>query len=110
MISVDSDSVLTTPAQFDYNKGAVLIAGIDPETGGLALEVIADFMAAGEAPATIFVIELSKKPLINLFWLGTSLCFLSGALSMRNRRRKMRTTLPDSDTLEENRRKEKYVA
>ncbi|KAA3631673.1 MAG: hypothetical protein DWP97_12535 [Calditrichaeota bacterium] len=85
VIAVSGDSVLTEHASFDYENGHVTIAGIKPETGSVFLKFMGDFIPKTETAQNILVIELSKKPLINLFWFGTILCFLSGALSMRKR-------------------------
>ena len=87
-IAVLGNDVENTPARFDYNKGSAAIAGIHPEKGTLVLQLLGDFIPMNNANAAKLVIELSEKPWINLFWFGTMLCFLSGGLSMRERRRK----------------------
>lgn len=89
-ISVDGETVTTEPAPFDYNSAAVIIAGIDPDTGSLILKILGNFTPISETQNATLVIELSEKPLINLFWFGTSLCFLAGALSMYNRKRRIK--------------------
>jgi cytochrome c-type biogenesis protein CcmF len=89
LITVDGDAVSTEPAPFDYNNAAVVIAGIDPDSGSLIVRVLGSFIGSSYTQNATLVIELSEKPLINLFWFGTSLCFLSGALSMYNRKRRV---------------------
>jgi cytochrome c biogenesis factor len=89
-ITVEGDAVSTEPAPFDYNNAAVVIAGIDPDSGSLIIRVLGSFIASSNTQNATLVIELSEKPLINLFWFGTSLSFLSGALSMYNRKRRVK--------------------
>ncbi|MEW6411789.1 MAG: cytochrome c biogenesis protein CcsA [Candidatus Zixiibacteriota bacterium] len=86
-LSVDSTSVVALPATFANGRGSISIAGIQPEEGAVMLHVQGGFVPASEPSGASLVIEISKKPLINLFWLGTTICFLSGALSMRKRRK-----------------------
>ena len=88
MLQVMGDSIATKDAMFDYNKGRVFISGISPESGSVFIKVMGDFLPQGEVAQANLVIELSEKPLINLFWFGTFLCFFSGGLSLRKRRRK----------------------
>jgi cytochrome c-type biogenesis protein CcmF len=88
-ITVDGDAVSTEPAPFDYNNAAIVIAGIDPDNGSLIIKVLGSFVSSPSTQNATLVIELSEKPLINLFWFGTSLCFLSGALSMYSRKRRI---------------------
>ncbi len=78
----------TTPGKFDYGKASVVIAGVRPEDGSVVLEFRGDFLPQTELQTASLVIELSEKPLINLFWLGTILVFISGALSMQERRKR----------------------
>ncbi len=73
---------------FDYNKASILIAGVNPEDGSVMLEVTGDFLSQADIEEASLVIELSEKPLINLFWFGTFLVFFSGAWSMYERKRK----------------------
>lgn len=101
-ISVAGEAVEHTPASFDYQNGTVSIAGIEPESGALLLQVLGDFLPQPDMASATLVIELSEKPWINLFWLGTLLCFISGGLSMRERRRRrrMETVLTQEKSLE----------
>ncbi len=92
LIQVVGDSVSTKEALFDYDKGRVYISGISPESGSVLLKIVGDFIPAGELSQANLVIELSEKPLINLFWFGTFLCFFSGGLSLRKRKRRMKNS------------------
>lgn len=89
-ISVDGEDVDITPALFDEEHGSVMIAGVASETGGVVLKVMGMFMPPPTQSSATLMIELSEKPLINLFWLGTIICFASGAWSIRNRRRRLK--------------------
>jgi hypothetical protein len=82
-------NVEARPASFDDGKGEVTILGIRPDDGSVVLGFSGPFMAA-HTDAGILVIELSRKPLINLFWMGTIIMFASGLLSMIQVRRKRR--------------------
>ncbi len=99
MIQVLGDEVSTKEAVFDYNKGRVFISGISPENGSIILKIMGDFIPQGELAQASLVIELSKKPLINLFWFGTMLCFLSGGLSLRKRKRRSKNSPSDPTTV-----------
>lgn len=92
-ISVMGDSLENLPASFDYGKGQVILAGIDPDNGALMLQILGDFIQPMNPKAANLIIEIDEKPMINLFWFGTILCFFSGALSMRERRRKQKMVL-----------------
>ncbi len=99
-LQVIGDSVATIPATFDYGRGTVAISGVQPEKGGVKLKVMGEFVPSQLATASL-IVELSRKPMINLFWLGAFITFLSGALSMRDRRRKNRqTVIQDIDMTE----------
>ena len=47
------------------------------------LSIAGAFVPAGTSQPATLVIELSKKPLIILFWLGALIAFSGGLLSMR---------------------------
>ena len=107
-LTVAGKDVNEVPASFDYNKGSLYIAGVDPSNGSVILQVSGDFLGVPTgAQAATLVIELSEKPLINLFWLGTIMVFLSGILSMRERRRRLtepaREPLPERTVADQER-------
>ena len=70
-------------ATFDGGAGEVTIAGVRPEDGGVMLGIKGAFLPAGTTSDATLVIELSKKPLIGLFWIGALITFSGGLLSMR---------------------------
>ncbi len=88
-LEVSEETVEPKPATFDYNKGTVYIAGISPETGSVMLQFMGDFLPRPEVGNASLVIEFSKKPFINLFWMGTIIIFLSGIMSMTKRRKRL---------------------
>lgn len=88
-LEVTEETVEPKPATFDYNKGTVFIAGISPENGSVMLQFMGDFIAQPELKSASLVIEFSKKPFINLFWMGTIIVFASGIMSMIKRRKRL---------------------
>ena len=89
------DQVTPEPAAFDDGRGTVYIAGVRPEDGSVVLKVSGDFLPPVDLQNASLVVEVSHKPLILLFWLGSALVFLGGLLSMvevRRRRRAERET------------------
>lgn len=78
-------------AQFDYDRGMVYIVGVQPDNGSVILKVMGDFLPPADLATSSLVIELSKKPLINLFWLGAIIVFGSGGSSMRKRYRRKKS-------------------
>jgi cytochrome c-type biogenesis protein CcmF len=97
-LEVQGSSVQPFAASFDYDKGTVFVTGVQPDDGSVILKVSGDFLPPPDIQQTSLVVELSEKPLINLFWLGCIIVFLSGFLSMRERRRRKRLTLTDERT------------
>ncbi|RKX27031.1 MAG: hypothetical protein DRP45_02045 [Candidatus Zixiibacteriota bacterium] len=80
------------PATFDSNRGELRVVGIHASDGAVVLEVSGDFVPTESVkPETFLVVELSRKPLIQLFWLGTLLIFASGITSLLQKRRTIRT-------------------
>ncbi len=87
---VRGNEVTPIYSRFDNDRGSVFIAGIRPEDGGVRLAFEGEFVPAGTSTPGLLVIELSKKPLIQLFWVGCFLAFLGGFLSMYDRRRRQK--------------------
>jgi cytochrome c biogenesis factor len=56
----------------------------------VVLQVTGNFVTPHNAKAASLVIELSRKPLIILFWAGTVTMFLGGIISTIGRRRQLR--------------------
>ncbi|MFQ5499644.1 MAG: cytochrome c biogenesis protein CcsA [Candidatus Zixiibacteriota bacterium] len=86
-VSVVDGQVEPSIVSVDYGRATVHITGVRPDDGAVVLKVSGDFLPEVEASQASLVIELSRKPWISLFWIGTIIMFLSGALSMRKRRR-----------------------
>jgi cytochrome c-type biogenesis protein CcmF len=80
MLRAETAGIVPVKAGFGDGQGAVEIVGIRPEEGGVMLRFEGD-IAPPSAPASL-VIELSRKPLIQVFWLGTLIVFLSGVISV----------------------------
>ncbi len=99
-IRLSGGELETTAAQFDYDRGTLVIAGVNPDNGTVMLRVQGDFLPSADLNTASLVIEVSEKPLINLFWLGTILVFVSGGLSMRERRRTKRRAIPEAKTFQ----------
>jgi cytochrome c-type biogenesis protein CcmF len=84
---VRGNEVTPIYSRFDNERGSIFIAGVRPEDGGVKLGFKGEFVPAGNVTPGLLVIELSKKPMIQLFWIGTFLAFLGGFLSMYQRKR-----------------------
>ncbi|MBK7140699.1 MAG: cytochrome c biogenesis protein CcsA [bacterium] len=85
---VRGNEVTPIYSRFDNERGSIFIAGVRPEDGGVKLAFEGPFVPTGASTPGLLVIELSKKPLIQLFWIGCFLAFLGGFLSMYNRKRR----------------------
>ena len=70
----------------DYLPGgaSVTIAGVNPNTGQVALE-LPGMAQANASSGNILAVEVSTKPLINLVWIGAILMLGSAFLSMFRR-------------------------
>jgi cytochrome c biogenesis factor len=91
-LRVVEGTVSSESASFDSETGTVSIAGVNPEDGGVVLNFAGAFVPeAGIGKASI-MIELSRKPLILLFWLGTIIMFGGGILSLVVRKRRLRSS------------------
>ncbi|MCM2272551.1 MAG: cytochrome c biogenesis protein CcsA [candidate division Zixibacteria bacterium] len=99
-LMVRGNEVTPIIARFDAGRGAVSISGVRPEDGGVRLKFEGSFVPAGNSTPGLLVVELSKKPLIQLFWIGTAIIFIGGYMSMYERRRRNRN-LTTSDTARE---------
>ena len=95
MLKVVSREVTPVTASFDNGRAEVSISGVRPEDGGVVLQVAGDFLDAGGQMATLAV-EVSRKPLINLFWLGTMITFAGGIVSLAKRRRRRQAEITET--------------
>lgn len=85
-MKVQPSGILHDAATFDAGVGSVTIAGVRPEDGGVILDIQGSFVPAGDVKPASLVVEFSKKPLIQLFWLGAFIAFGGGLLTMRRKK------------------------
>lgn len=86
--------VVASQVIFDNGHAGIEIVGVGPQDGSVALKLSSDFIPVFEPKGTTLIIELSKKPLIILFWIGSFIVFLAGGLAIRDRKRKSGTAEP----------------
>lgn len=86
-MKVQPSGILHDAATFDAGSGTVTIGGVRPEDGGVVLNIQGAFVPVGNVTPASLVIEFSKKPLIQLFWLGAFVAFGGGLLSMRRKKK-----------------------
>jgi cytochrome c-type biogenesis protein CcmF len=89
-ISVAEGRMTHEAESFDNDRARVYINNIQPESGGVVLKVDGAFLPPADEAEASLVLELSKKPLIQLFWLGTVVVFISGFLSLSETRKSPR--------------------
>lgn len=93
-LDVKANNITPVVANFDGGKGQVYIAGVEPDNGGVMLQFGGAFVPAAPVQAASLVLEVSEKPLIILFWLGTLLAFAGGIIStVQRQRRKSAATM-----------------
>ncbi|MGH8015532.1 MAG: hypothetical protein ACREBV_05030, partial [Candidatus Zixiibacteriota bacterium] len=89
LLDLTGEEVQASKVAFDDGRASVQIIGVSPQDGSVALKVQSSFLPlVFEPKAPTLIIELSKKPLIILFWIGSLIVFVAGALAMIDRRRK----------------------
>ncbi|MBD3297938.1 MAG: hypothetical protein GF341_04725, partial [candidate division Zixibacteria bacterium] len=76
------------PVQFADGRFTLGVDRIDATTGAVQVTLVDHDNPQAEVP--VFWIELAEKPLINLFWLGTTLMVLGGVLSVWKRFKRWR--------------------
>lgn len=89
------DSIHAEPARFDNGAGTISIAGVRPEDGGVALLVQGSFVPKVAGSLPVLVLDVSRKPLIILFWIGTFLIFIGGFISLLRARAKRSVELEE---------------
>lgn len=99
-LQVTDEGVHPVDASFDSEAGRVFISGVNPDEGSVTLGFVGDFLSPPQEASAVLVLELSKKPLINFFWLGTLMIFVSGGLSMRAARKRRRSQIVSVDVPE----------
>lgn len=82
---VKGQDITPTQVAFDGGRGEVSIVGVRPENGGVVLQFAGDFVGGGTTQASVLVLEITRKPLIQVFWLGTFMVFLAGVLIVTQR-------------------------
>ncbi len=101
LLQVRNRQVTLDEVRFDSGRAGVMIAGLRPEDGGVMLKFSGESIGDAVIPPAVLVMELSKKPLINLFWMGTFVAFLGGVLSMYERRRQRMSAFAGADVEQE---------
>jgi len=87
-LDLTTTQVKASEVTFDNGHSSVQIVGVNPQDGSVALKVKSDFIPMYQPQVASLVIELTKKPLIILFWVGSFTVFLAGATAMIDRKRK----------------------
>ncbi|GAB4326925.1 MAG: cytochrome c biogenesis protein CcsA [Candidatus Zixiibacteriota bacterium] len=88
--------------QFADGRYSLGVDRIDATTGAVQVTLVDHQNPLADTP--VFWIELAEKPLINLFWFGTTLMVLGGLLAVRKRVRRWRDEarlepgLPDTES------------
>jgi len=78
-----ADGMTDVPAVSADGRFTFAVGRIDANTGAVELDVLDRDNPTAAKP--VFWIELSEKPLINLFWAGTTLMVFGGLLALRKR-------------------------
>lgn len=78
-----ADGMRDIPAVSDDGRFTLAVGRIDANTGAVELDVTDRDNPT--AVKSVFWIEISEKPLINLFWLGTTIMVFGGVLALRKR-------------------------
>lgn len=89
ILSVVDGEVSHEPESFDNGRAHVYIEGVEPKTGGVILNIHGDFLPKAGATQASLVVEISRKPLIQLFWLGTILVFIAGFVGLAETRKEL---------------------
>lgn len=89
-LEVSQEDLIPHPVAFDDGIATVSIAGIQPEDGSVMLQLSAPGLPEAEVQPASLVIEVSLKPMIQLFWIGCLIVFASGvvAIVQGNKRRR----------------------
>lgn len=95
-LEVTDQGVTPVPVTFDYGNGSMMISGINPDDGTVELNVTGAIDSQAAVDQAVLVIEISRKPLIILFWLGTMTLFAGGIWSMLIRRRRKKSSADSS--------------
>jgi cytochrome c-type biogenesis protein CcmF len=78
-----TEGLQEVPATFADGRYTMVVEQIDATYGAVDMRLIDH--EDPNAATQVFWIELAEKPLINLFWIGTTLMVLGGLLALRKR-------------------------
>lgn len=82
-VKSSSEGMNDVPAVSADGRFTLAVGRIDANTGAVELDVLDRDNPSAAKP--VFWIEISEKPLINLFWAGTTLMVFGGLLALRKR-------------------------
>lgn len=83
IVASTPDGMRDVPAMSKDGRFTMAVGRIDANSGAVELDVVdRENPVAANA---VFWIEISEKPLINLFWAGTTLMVFGGLLALRKR-------------------------
>ena len=99
LLDLTAPEVMASAVVFDNGHSSVQIVGVSPNDGAVALKIKSDFIPLLEPKASTLIIELSKKPLIILFWIGSLIVFLAGIIAMIDRKRQADSAVPKNEGL-----------
>jgi cytochrome c-type biogenesis protein CcmF len=91
---IEADTVVATKEIFNQGYGRLGIAAVDPNHRSVVLAVSGPFLPPADTIPESLTVDISTKPLINFFWLGTALMIIGGLWSAASRRRRP-TDAPD---------------
>lgn len=98
-LRIEADTIVATREIINQGYGRLQIVAVDPDHQGVVLSVTGPFVPPGDSIPETLTVDLSTKPLINLFWLGTALMVIGGLWSAFSRKR--RRLAPPEPTLSE---------
>ena len=94
VVQSTSEGMSDVPATSADGRFTFAVGRIDANTGAVELDVVDRDNPTAAKP--VFWVEISEKPLINLFWAGTTLMVFGGLLALRKRAGQMDDD-PDPD-------------
>lgn len=98
LLDLTKEEVNTSTVVFDNGHSSVQIVGVSPQDGTVALRIKSDLIPIFEPKTSTLIIELSKKPLIILFWIGSLIAFMAGVIAMIDRKRRADSALTKNES------------
>jgi hypothetical protein len=89
MVQSTAGGMSDVPALSDDGRFTLAVGRIDANTGAVELDIMDRDNPTAAKP--VFWVEISEKPLINLFWAGTTLMVFGGLLALRKRSGQMQS-------------------